>query len=399
MKLTQANVARLKLPASKGEAIYFDDDLPCLGLRLREGGSRTWIVQYRVGKKQRRLTLGSTAILDSGKAKDAARDALARVRLGGDPSNDKALARVVASETFDVIAERFLARQETRLRPSSYAATKYYLLTLFKPLHRLTLAHVTRAAVAGQLGRIADGNGPVAADRARAALSAFFAWAIREGVAESNPVVGTNKATDPEDTKRDRVLSHNELRTIWRNLGDDHFADIVRLLMLTGQRRDEIADLQWSEIDFSKRVISLPASRTKNKRAHDIPLSKAALAILKRQPRLIGREFVFGEGGQGFQGWSRAKAALDARVKLNQPWQLRDLRRTVVTGMGDLEVPPHVVEAIVNHVSGTKGGVAGIYNKSTYGKEKVAALNKWDAKLERLNGPSTERSNGKNGPR
>jgi len=379
MKLTQANVARLKIAAGKGEIIYFDDDVPCLGLRLRAGGSRTWIVQYRVGKKQRRLTLGSTAILDSGKAKDAARKALARVRLGGDPSNDKALARVVASETFDVIAERFLARQETRLRPSSYAATKYYLLALFKPLHRLTLAHITRAVVAGQLGRIADGNGPVAADRARAALSAFFAWAIREGLAETNPVVGTNKATHPEDTKRDRVLSHSELRTIWRNLGEGHFADIVRLLTLTGQRRDEIADLRWSEIDFSKRVISLPASRTKNKRAHDIPLSKSALAILRRQPRVAGREFVFGEGEQGFQGWSKAKAALDARVKLNQPWQLRDLRRTVVTGMGDIEVPPHVVEAIVNHVSGTKGGVAGVYNKSVYAKEKVAALSKWDS--------------------
>ena len=97
-------------------------------------------------------------------------------------------------------------------------------------------------------------------------------------------MIGTNKATDPEDTKRDRVLSHHELRTIWRNLGEGHFADIVRLLMLTGQRRDEIADLRWSEIDFSKRVISLPASRTKNKRAHDIPLSKTALAILRRQP-------------------------------------------------------------------------------------------------------------------
>jgi integrase len=253
-----------------------------------------------------------------------------------------------------------------------------------KPLHRLTMAHITRAAVAAQLGLIANDNGLVAADRARAALSAFFAWAIREGLAETNPVIGTNKATDPEDTKRDRVLSHNELRTIWRNLGEGHFADIVRLLMLTGQRREEISDLRWSEIDFSKRVISLPASRTKNKRAHDIPLSKTALAILSRQPRMAGREFVFGEGAQGFQGFSKAKAALDARVKLNQPWQLRDLRRTVVTGMGDIEVPPHVVEAIVNHVSGTKGGVAGVYNKSVYAKEKVVALSKWDAELERL---------------
>jgi integrase len=127
--------------------------------------------------------------------------------------------------------------------------------------------------------------------------------------------------------------------------------------MLTGQRRDEIGDLQWNEIDFSKRLISLPASRTKNKRAHDIPLSKTALAILKRQHHRAGRDLVFGEGDTGFQGWSKARAALDDRAKINAPWQLRDIRRTVVTGLGDIEIPPHVVEAIVNHVSGTKGGV------------------------------------------
>ena len=119
-------------------------------------------------------------------------------------------------------------------------------------------------------------------------------------------------------------------------------------------------------------------------RAHDIPLSKTVLAILRRQPRVAGRGFIFGEGEHGFQGFSKAKAALDARAKLNQPWQLRDLRRTVVTGMGDIEVPPHVVEAVVNHVSGTKGGVAGVYNKSVYSKEKAAALSRWDTELERL---------------
>ena len=384
MKLTQASIARLQLPQGKPEIIHFDDDVPCLGLRLRAGGSKTWVVQYRVGKKQRRLTIGNTTFLDSGKAKETARDVLAKVRLGDDPSNEKASKREEATKTFDLVAEAFLARQETRLRPSSYAATKYYLLVLMKPLHRLTLASVDADTIAELLNEIAKVNGPVASDRARAALSAFYAWAIKNRRALTNPVMGTERATNPEDTKRERALSDSELRTIWRALGDSNFADIVRLLILTGQRRDEIADLQWSEIDFAKRLISLPASRTKNKRPHDVPLSKTALAILKRQPKYQGREFVFGEGQQGFQGWSKAKASLDTRVKLKQPWQLRDIRRTVVTGLGDLEVPPHVVEAIVNHVSGTKAGVAGIYNKSTYAKERAAALAKWDAALSEL---------------
>lgn len=380
MKLTQASVAKLQLPADKSEAIFFDDDLPCLGLRIRAGGSRTWVVQYRVGAKQRRLTLGSTAILEVGKAKETARTTLAKVRLGADPANDKAIARAVATETFKVLAERFLARQEGRLRPSSYQATKYYLLTLFKPMHGLTLPSITRAVVSNELAGIAKNNGPVAADRARAALSAFFAWAIREGAADNNPVIGTNKAAS--EVSRDRVLSDNEVRMIWRGLVEGDFADIVRLLFLTGQRRDEIGGLQWSEIDLGKRLISLPASRTKNRRAHDVPLSKAAVAILKRRLKVKDREYVFGEGERGYQGWSKAKAALDARLKINAPWTLHDIRRTVVTRMSDNGQPPHVVEAIVNHVSGSKGGVAGVYNRSVYSKEKAAALNAWGDWLE-----------------
>ena len=149
--------------------------------------------------------------------------------MGHDPQNQRGLKLEEATKTFDVIAAQFLSWQETRLRPSSYAATRYYLLTVFKPLHGMPLASVDGDVVADNLARIAEEDGPVAADRARANLSKFFSWAIGARKAKINPVIGTNKASDPESTRRERVLSDHELRVIWNVLGEGHFADIARL--------------------------------------------------------------------------------------------------------------------------------------------------------------------------
>jgi integrase len=146
--------------------------------------------------------------------------------------------------------------------------------------------------------------------------------------------------------------------------------------MLTAQRRDEIANLRWSEIDYDKALITLPGERTKNGRAHDVPLSPLALEVLSTQPRIIGREFVFAERGRGFSGWSRSKERLDNKIKI-EPWTLHDLRRTAATRMADIGIQPHVIEAALNHISGHKSGVAGIYNRSTYAPERRAALEQW----------------------
>jgi integrase len=152
----------------------------------------------------------------------------------------------------------------------------------------------------------------------------------------------------------------------------------VKLLALTGQRRDEIGSLRWQEIDFDKAVIALPPERTKNSRPHDVPLSDAALVILKGRPRLVDREYVFTTGANGFRGWSNYKTLLDSRVGAIAPWRLHDLRRTVSTRMHDeLGILPHIVEAVLNHVSGHKAGVAGTYNRAFYAKEKAIALARW----------------------
>ncbi len=381
MKLTQDTVRRIELPSDKSEAIYFDDDIPGFGIRVRVGGSRNWIVQYKTGKKQRRLTLGSTKLLTPTKARESAKDILAKVRLGEDPAGTKAAARAVAADTFKVIAERYLDRQKEKWRPKSYTDTKRYLLVHWKPLHELTLDKINRATIAARLDVLADNNGKAAANIARASLSAFFSWAMRQGICETNPVIGTNKPDDPALRARDRVLSDDELKTIWSALPESDYGDVVKLLILTGCRRDEIGALRRTEIDLEARLIALPGSRTKNKRAHDVHLADAAHDILSAALSR-GRDPLFGRGRNGFQGWSKAKKELDDNLLDIAHWRLHDIRRTVATRMGDLGVQPHIIEAVLNHVSGYKAGVAGIYNRAVYSKEKREALELWANHIE-----------------
>lgn len=378
MKLTNATVKSLKIEAGKSDLIAFDDELPGFGIRIRETGARTWIVQYKLGAKHRRITIGTPAMLDAAKARKTAGDLLAKVRLGHDPAGEKDAARASAVDTLGTAVELFLKRQEARvrqgnLRERSLVETRRYLTTHWRPLHGLTLAKVVRANVAARLAQIATDNGETAAARARAALSAFFTWATREGLAEANPVVATNTAIEYKE--RDRVLTDAELRAVWNALPDNQFGAIVKLLALTGQRRDEIAALRWAEIDLERRLIALPGERTKNGLPHDVPLSAAAIAILQAQPVRADRALVFGEGQGGYQGWSKSKAALDTVAKI-APWRLHDLRRTAATNMGELGALPHVIEAALNHKSGHKRGVAGTYNKAIYATEKREALDK-----------------------
>jgi integrase len=394
MKLTRAAIQALTLPVGKADAIFFDDEIPGFGLRMRAGNQRgeaRWCVQYKVGNKHRRLTFGKLSELDPAKARDRARDLLSAVRLGGDPAGRKLEARARADETFGVIVERFLARQEGRLRPSSFSATRRYLGTTCKPLHGLALSQVSRSTIAARLTAIAGSNGPVSADRCRAALGAFFSWAMREGLCDANPTIATNKHSEAET--RDRVLSEEELAEVWHTLKDDEYGAILKLLMLTGQRREEIGGLCWSEVDSDKGFIALPASRTKNRRPHEIPISPTAREIIENVPQRAGRDLIFGSGQGGFSGWSNAKEALDERIlsarKAVEPkakpmpaWRLHDVRRSVSTHMAELGIAPHVVEAILNHVSGHKAGVAGIYNRSNYASEKTVALTRWADHLQ-----------------
>jgi len=422
MKLTSKGIRALKLPDGKIDYLAWDDDIPGLGLRLRAGGSRNWVFQYALGNKQRRLSLGAATeesfktvrqkddkgneIVKLGIREQAAQ-LHAKVKLGQDPASDKTEARKRASDTFEAIAKKYLTAKQQNTRPGTYSETERHILKHAKSLNGLQVAKITRRDVANLIGTVKNNSGPVAANRVRSTLSDFFGWAMSEGIdgIEYNPVIGTNKS---EEHSRERVLEDHELRTIWKYSGDDHYGAILKLLMLTGQRADEIASLRWAEIGkvdakgnrvtdageppkFVTDAIDLPSDRTKNKRPHIVPLSEPAMALLAKQPRRADsdgmlRDLVFGVGQRGFSGWSRCKERLDERITKElgselPHWTPHDLRRSMSTVMNDdLEILPHVVEAILNHVSSLasgKSGVGGVYNKALYLRERVQALALW----------------------
>jgi integrase len=398
IKLTGKEVIRaLSLPAGKDHMYVFDADhddcVVGFGLRFRASGSHTWIFQYRYGtgkNKDKRMRLGAWPALSLEKARAEARKLREKVDSGGNPAADRADTKQRAKETFGAEVNRFLARKKATLKPRSYVEVERHLLKNAKPLHDKTLSGIDQRAVAGLLSRVSNEHGPIAANRVRASLSAFLMWAFREGMIKSNPVIATNRA---DETARDRVLSNAELQEIWSALQGDDYGDIVRLLILTGQRRGEVGGLRWSEVDLENGIITLPPARTKNKLEHIVPLSDAAAALLKARTRAGDRDLVFGQGEGSFQGWSNSKEALDERLlgarrkasgKKAQPlpdWRLHDLRRTAVTGMAKIGVLPHVIEAVVNHISGHKGGIAGVYNHADYLPERTAALARWSAHL------------------
>jgi integrase len=384
MRLTKTTVDRLALPLGKTELIVFDDALPGFGLRIRAGGKRTWVVQYRLGSKQRRVTLGTVNNFDADEARKHARDALARAQLGRDPQSEKAAARVPKPRemTLGEAIERYLPYAERKLKASTYSGVVLHLSKHWRVLHGRELQNLERRHVAAELSRIAATSGLYGANRSRAALSALFAWAIGEGLTDGNPVVGTNKAT--EEVARDRVLTSDELSLIWRHVGKGDYGAIVRLLILTGERREEVGGMLWPEIDLGAAMWRIASERTKNARPHEVPLSGPALGVLRGLERTEGRTFVFGSREGPFQGWSNAKAALDERMaaelgRAPTPWRLHDIRRTVATRMADLGVQPHIIEAVLNHISGHKAGVAGVYNRATYAAEKRQALDLWGA--------------------
>jgi integrase len=351
----------------------WDTHVTGFGARRQTNGT-FYYVRYRHNGAQVVRSIGRHGPWTPDTARAKAKQLLGTVAGGTDP-----FAQSISGEGFAAAVDRYLDRKRASLRPGSFQEAERYLRQHSSALHGFRLAQINRMKIAALLGDVEASSGPSARNRMRSSLSAFFAWAIAEGLVELNPVTGTLKAD--EGGSRERVLSSDELVALWRGLGDDPFSEVVRLLFLTGQRRDEIGMLQWSEVDLGRRTIVLPASRTKNGREHSLPLPTQALAIIDRQPRRNSSAFVF--GGKGFQAWSRDKAALDRRLGL-APWRVHDLRRSCATGMAELGVLPHIVEACLNHVSGHKAGVAGTYNRARYSDEMRGALQRWADHLDQI---------------
>jgi integrase len=377
VQFTKATVANLSLPEGKTDFVFWDPDLPCFGLRLR-GDTRRWVVQYRFAGQSRRESLGDPRKVSLEDARKVARARFAQVELGIDPTAERAKAKAAAEDarlTLAYVSGRYLEAQKPKVRPATYAALNRDLKVHWAPLAGRPIKDIERRNVAAQLGEITRGSGRTAAARARINLSAMFSWAMGEALCDANPVIATNnprKGIGP----RTRVLSDDELRIIWRACGDDDFGRVVRLLMLTGCRRDEIAQLRWNEIDPVTSVLTIPGNRTKNHHALKLPLPQAAIAVLPS--RTDDRDFVFGPR-RGFRSWTYYTRLLNGRIagvegRALAPWTLHDLRRTLRTGLGRLGVAPHVAELVLNHV---KKGMVAVYDQYNYQGEIAAALALW----------------------
>jgi integrase len=386
-RLTPQQVSSLTLPPGKTDLLVFDDVVPGLALRVRAGGRKSWVFQYRVGTKQRRLTFGKASALTPYEARKRAALLHAEAKLGRDPAGDKSRARVRASETLGAILPLFLARQKERLRPRAFIEVERHLKIHAKRLHHLPLVEIARQDVAAVLTAVVAKLSGSSANRVRTSLSSFFSWSIREGLLESNPVAWTERR---EEGARNRLLTDDELREIWAALRDDAYGDIVCLLVLLGCRREEIGALRRHEFSLSDGLITLPPERVKSHRTHEIVLSAPALAILEARPHLTWPDpspcdFVFGRGARGFSDWVGSKIDLDRRILAARQtagegpmpaWTLHDCRRVISTKLHEFGVAPHIVEAILGHV-GHQAGTPGRYNKATYRAEKAAALALW----------------------
>lgn len=384
MSFTQRVVDNLKLPSDSTDHRIWDADMPSFGVRLRP--SRTsYFVQYRIGRQQRRENLGDIRKLTLKDARKVAAQRFAKVELGVDPAAEKAATRNIHHTKFGSAADRYLAVKNTVLTPQTWKATKRYLEVYWAPLRMRPINEITPRIVAPILASLSEQHGRTAAARARGVLSAFFAWAIKEQLAERNPTIGTN---NPEDgiLARDRVLDDGEIRAIWNACLDDDFGRIVKLLLITACRRDEIGGLSWVEIDFSAERVNLPGGRTKSKRAHILPLPRLAVDILREVLPKEDRVFLFGLSGGSFSRWSWEKVKLDSRLLAAgvaiAPWRLHDLRRTAATRMAELGVQPHVIEAVLNHSWGSQ--VSRTYNRHAYEAEKREALSRWAVRLETI---------------
>jgi integrase len=374
--LDQKTVTALALVGDDRDHIFRDDDLHGFGVRVRYDQKgrlcKTWCVQYRHDGKQRRQTIGKFPRMNAATARTKAGAWLNKVHEGTDPAGERLAERKAEALKFSVAVEQYLAKQREEVRQSTFVGIEGYLTKTkyFGPLHKKPLAKVTQSDVEQCLDAI-----PTKPSRkmAQKTLSAFYAWAMRKGHAFENPVARCEQVKLKD---RERVLTEDEIRTVWNALEDDDLGKIVKLLLLTGCRADEIGGLRWSELDLNAGTLTLPPERTKNGRTHTLPLPPLALQLIEKVEKHDGRDFVFGKWGPGFTSWAKQKQTLVAPLGLAR-WTIHDLRRTAATHMCELGIEPHVVEAILNHVSGHKGGIAGIYNRASYARQMKVALAMW----------------------
>jgi integrase len=374
--LNDVTLRNLPAPA-EGVAQHPDGKIAGMGVRVTAGGVKSFFLEYRLRGSKRRLSLGRYPVTTLQKARTKALAALVMIAEGKDPSQPDG----VAGQSFPEALAEFVGSYCNRHnRPSTAAETERLLRTYFLAAwEKRTVDTITRADVADAIEPMMKRGTHAAARHAFAAVRKFFNWQVEQGRLAMSPCAGMKPPA--KASHRDRVLSDAELKAIWTvaEAQGFPFGRITQLLMLTAQRRTEVSSMTWEELDLTAGTWTIPAERTKNGKPHAVPLTAGACAVIARIPR-TGSAYVFparGKPEQPYTGWSKGKRMLDDAAGL-QDWTLHDLRRTAATGMARAGIAPHVVERVLNHVSGTFAGVAGVYNRFQYGPEMRAALETWE---------------------
>jgi integrase len=411
MKLTERKIETLTADRGQKDRLVFDDAQRGLAVRVTASGSRTYLCQYTLNRQKWRVPLGSCSALSLAKAREAAAAVMGDVAKGRNPAAERKEAaaaewakRVRGRLTLAILIQDWARLHLIHRRPR-YAAEAVRALRhgfskhLDRPAEDLDRAAVVQALDSLSRPRKEKGkgkssirHGTAIAGRTAAYGRACFAWAMKRGTLPNNPFAELPMVSSV--IKRERVLSDEEAGAIWRAAGEVPlpFGALVRLLMLTGQRREEVAGMTWTELSEDLTTWTIPATRTKNGIPHLVPLSQPARELLHALPsdgpgdvrgarQLAKLALVFpGERGTPFSGWSKAKSALDTASGVSG-WWLHDLRRTLATGLQRFGVRLEVTEAVLNHLSGSRAGVVGIYQRHDWAEEKRAALDAWSAHL------------------
>jgi integrase len=413
--LTDLEIKKLPLPEKRREVP--DGKVAGLYLVMQPSGARSWALRYRVDGIPKKLTIGPYPTIDLATARKRAREAAGDVAGGKDPAAVKRASRAAAraERTAEVdrverVVELFVerhAKPKTRDWRETERILKREIVARWSGQR---LSQIKSAHVHEMLDDIVDRGAPIRANRVFAQFRKMCRWSISRGIIDRNPCEGL-AAPSPE-TRRERVLTDDEIRLAWQAFDAIGwpFGPIGQLLLLTGARRDEVADMRWSELDLAARLWSLPKARTKNKRDHQIPLSAAAVRIIEGLPRISDEDgHVFTTtGATAVSGFSRAKRAIDKAilhameeqaeaeghdpetVKAPANWTFHDLRRTLATNLQKLGVKLEVTEAVLNHISGSRAGIVGVYQRHEYAAEKRAALEQWARRLAAIVGGKAE---------
>ena len=387
-----------------------DNALPGLYLVVQPSGTRSFALRYRHVGRTRNMTLGRWPAFSLAEAREAARIAIRAIAEGRDPAGERRHAKSDASSLFGQVARLFIERDQ-RPNNRTWKETARLLglrveedhLTVLKggivdQWSGRRLEDIRRRDVIAALDALSDR--PATKQNTYAALRRLFNWALARDLIATSPCTGVEApALSPA---RDRVLTDDELRWFWQAcdaLGPP-FAPLFRVLCLSGQRREEVGAMRWSELDGA--LWTIPAERVKNGREHSLVLPSPALALINSMPRVEGCPFVFSTTGETpVSGYSEAKRRLDeAMLKLARgeagrddvqipPWRLHDLRRTTASGMARLGINLPTIEKVLNHVSGSFGGIVGVYQRHEFKAEKAAALERWSEHVWALSNAAT----------